>query len=45
MEFQRNASKFLQMEKTEAYQVCEVQDIRNHLIECLTPNRRVNVSW
>lgn len=31
--------------KTEAYQACEAQNGRNHLVECLTPNRRVNVSW
>lgn len=45
MKFQQNASKFLLMEKTETYQVCEVQDICNHLIEYLALNRRVNTSW
>lgn len=31
--------------QTEVYQACETGGVRNNLIECLTPNRRVNVSW
>ncbi len=31
--------------KTDAYQVCDAQVARTQQINCLSPNRRVNVSW
>ena len=31
--------------QTEAYQACDAQVARTQLVNCLAPNRRVNVSW